>query len=183
LGRRFNLLPAAGLLYTAIAFWAAIRFLPGASLYPVSPIGEVPVREVDILAQAGARGNAATPFSWGSYVSWRLYPNVKISMDGRYETTYPESTFELNNAFYDHQGDWHRLCRQYKVDYVILDLQTERLRPEEVESAGYVLIWRQDNVSALLCLPEHAPLLQKTALALPPFTVDPLDLNARRGRP
>jgi hypothetical protein len=151
-------------------------------LYPLSPIGEYPVREVDILAMAGAKGNAATPFAWGSYVSWRLYPNVKISMDGRYETTYPESTFELNNAFYDHKGDWLRLCRAFKVDYVILDLQEEQLRPEELQAAGYALITNVDNVSALLCLPEHAPLLQKAARDLPPLTVDPLDLRDRKDR-
>jgi hypothetical protein len=177
---RFNLLPAAGLLYTAVAFWVAIHFLPGASLVPLSPIGEDPVREVDILALAGARGNAATPFGWGSYVSWRLYPNIKISMDGRYETTFPESTFDLNNAFYDQQGDWFRLCRQFKVDFVILDLQSERLRPDALVAAGYVLITNVENVSALLCLPEHAPLLQKAARALPPFTINPLDVRARR---
>ena len=141
------------------------------------------MREVDILALAGAKGNAATPFAWGSYVSWRLYPNVKISMDGRYEAAFPESTFKLNNAFYDRQGDWFQLCRLFKVDYVILDLQTERLRAGELQAAGYVLIWKQDDLSALLCLPEHAPLLQKTAGALPSVTVDPLDVRARRAAP
>jgi hypothetical protein len=180
----FDLLPAAAVLYGAVAFWVAIRFMPGASLDPLSPIGEDPVREADILALAGARGNTATPFAWGSYVSWRLYPNIKISMDGRYETTYPESTFDLNNAFYDHdqQRDWFRLCRDFKVDYVILDLQSDRLRPEALVAAGFVLIWKEREVSALLCLPEHAPLLRKTARALPPFTIDPLDLRARRER-
>jgi hypothetical protein len=181
--RRFNLLPATGLFYSALAIWVALRFLPGASLYPISPIGEDPVREVDILALAGAKGNVATPFAWGSYVSWRLYPNDKISMDGRYETTFPESTFDLNNDFYDHHGDWLRLCRKFKVDYVILDLQTEQLRPEALQAAGYVLITNVYNVSALLCLPEHATLLQRTARDLPTnFTIDPLDLSARRGR-
>jgi hypothetical protein len=177
-GRRFNLLPATGLLYAGIALWVSFRFLPGASLYPLSPIGEDPVREVDILARAGVHGNVATPFAWGSYVSWRLYPNLKISMDGRYETTYPESTFDLNNAFYDHRADWPRLCRDFKVDYVVLDLQTEQLRPEALQAAGYVLITNVANVSALLCLPEHAPLLQKTARELPPnYTMDPFDLT------
>ena len=180
---RFDLLPATGLLYVAIAYWVAKFILPSASLVPLSPIGEDPVREADILARAGARGNAATPFGWGSYVSWRLYPNIKISMDGRYETTYPESTFDLNNDFYDHQGDWLRLCREYKVDYVILDLQNERLRPETLVAAGYVLIWKQDNLSALLCLPEQAPLLQEAVRSLPPTTIDPLDLRARKERP
>jgi hypothetical protein len=181
-GRRLNLLlPATGFVYAAIAIWVAFRFLPDASLYPLSPIGEDPVREVDILARASVQGNAATPFGWGSYISWRLYPNVKISMDGRYETTYPESTFDLNNAFYDHRGDWFRLCREFKVDYVILDLQSEQLRPEPLEAAGYVLITNVANVSALLCLPEHAAVLQKAARELPPdSTMDPFDLTGRK---
>ncbi len=176
---KFNTLYGVGILYVGIAFFVVLKFLPGASLQPLAPIGEDPVREADILALTGARGNLATPFAWGSYLSWRLYPNIKISMDGRYETTYPESTFALNNDFFDHQGDWFRLCREYKVDYVVLDLQTERLRAEDLMAHGYVLIWKEENVSALLALPERAPQLLQTARNLPPTTVDPLDLQAK----
>jgi hypothetical protein len=176
---KINPLFVVGLLYVAIAFAVALKFLPGASLQPLAPVGEDPVREADILQLSGARGNLATPFAWGSYLSWRLYPNIKISMDGRYETTYPESTFALNNDFFDHAGDWFRLCREYKVDYVILDLQSERLRPEDLIAKNYVLIWQQDNVSALLALPEHSPALLQTAKNLPPTTIDPLDLHSR----
>jgi hypothetical protein len=60
-------------------------------------------------------------------------------------------------------------------------MQTERLRPEDLTAQGYVLIWRQDNVSALLSAPEHAPLLLQAAAGLPPATIDPLDLRARTG--
>jgi hypothetical protein len=180
--QRFDLLRITGILYAGIALWVAIRFLPGASLVPLSPVGEDPVREADILQLAGAKGNAATPFAWGSYVSWRLYPNIKVSMDGRYEAVYPDSTFDMNNAFYDHKGDWLQLCREFKVDYVILDLQSDPLRAEQVQAAGYDLIWKTDNLSALLCLPEHAGALQKAAHDLPPITEDPLDLRSRGNR-
>jgi hypothetical protein len=176
---KLNPLLPVGILYIGIAFYVAIKFLPGASLQPLAPIGEDPVREADILTLAGARGNLATPFAWGSYLSWRLYPNIKISMDGRYETTYPESTFVLNNDFFDHQGDWFRLCRDYKVDYVILDLQTEQLRPKDLTAKGYVLIWKQENISALLASPGHAQALKQTAKTLPQTTIDPLDLSSR----
>ncbi|MGO8699674.1 MAG: hypothetical protein ACLQVY_18395 [Limisphaerales bacterium] len=170
---------ALGILYGAIALIIITRFLPAASWQPLAPVGEDPVREVDILSRAAATGNVATPFAWGSYVAWRLYPNVKISMDGRYEAAFPESTFALNNDFFDHHGDWFRLARDYKVDYVILDLQHESLRPEELAANGYVLIWKQENVSALCCLPEHAQLLRQAAATLPPTTIDPLDLRPR----
>ncbi len=176
---KLNPLIPTGIIYVGIAFYVTAKLLPGASLQPLAPIGEDPVRETDILALSGATGNLATPFAWGSYLSWRLYPKIKISMDGRYETTYPESTFALNNDFFDHENDWFRLCHDYKVDYVILDLQSERLRPEDLIARGYVLIWKQENVSALLTLPEHAESLRQTAANLPPTTIDPLDLNIR----
>ncbi|HEX4123013.1 MAG TPA: hypothetical protein VH619_20540 [Verrucomicrobiae bacterium] len=168
-----------GVVYVGVAFFVALKFLPGASLQPLAPVGEDPVREADILALARARGNLATPFAWGSYLSWRLYPGIKISMDGRYEAAYPESTFKLNNDFFDHTGDWFRLCRDYKVDYVILDLQSELLRPENLIAKGYVLIWKQDDISALLALPESSRPLLETARNLPPTTIDPLDLHIR----
>jgi hypothetical protein len=168
-----------GIVYACLAFYVALEILPGASLQPLAPVGEVPVRETDILSLAHAKGNLASPFAWGSYLSWRLYPNIKISMDGRYETTYPESTFNMNSAFFDHTGDWLKLCHSYKVDYVILNLVRDPLRPQDLVAQGYVLIWQQDNVSALLCLPEHASALKDAARNLPPVTVDPLDLKTR----
>lgn len=167
-------------VYGAAALFVAVRFLPGASLQPLTPVGEDPVREADILSLAGAKGNLATPFAWGSYLAWRLFPNLKISMDGRYEAAYPESTFALNNAFYDKKGDWQQLGRDYKVDYVILDLKNERLRPEDLVSIGYELIWRQDDFSALLALPDHAAALKRIADTLPPVTIDPLDVKHTR---
>jgi hypothetical protein len=170
---------AVGLLYAGLAFYVALEILPRDSIHPLAPVGEDPVRETDILSRAGVKGNLATPFAWGSYLTWRLYPNIKISMDGRYETTYPESTFLLNSAFFDHQGDWLKLCRSYKIDFVILDLRQDRLRPEDLTAQGYVLIWRQDDVSALVCLPEYAAALGEAVRTLPPFTIDPLDLKTR----
>jgi len=64
-------------------------------------------------------------------------------MDGRYETTYPESTFELNSRFYEKRGtNWDQLIRDYPVDYVILDYLEEPLRPQDLVARGYVFIWQ-----------------------------------------
>jgi hypothetical protein len=174
---KLNPVAALGILYLGLAFFVAVKILPGASLQPLAPMGEDPVREADILSLAHAKGNLATPFGWGSYLTWRLFPNIKISMDGRYETTYPESTFVLNNDFYDNTHDPFKLCRDYKVDFVVLDLMRERLRPEDLAPLGYVVIWKDEGVSALLCLPEHAAALRDAVAHLPPFTIDPLRLR------
>ena len=164
------------MLYGALAIFVAANFLPKASFGVLAPVGHDPVREVDILSRAQAEGNLATPFGWGCYCAWRLYPRIKISMDGRYETTYPESTFELNNAFYEKRGpDWNRLIRDYQVDYVILQFPEERLRPPDLTDQGYVLIWQNEGHSALLALPQHAEKLRRIAASLPHATIDPLD--------
>ena len=170
--------PQLGLLilYGALSLFVAARFLPQASFDVLAPLGHDPVREVDILSRAEAVGNLATPFGWGSYCSWRLYPRIQVSMDGRYEAAYPESTFQLNNAFYEKRGaNWDRLIRDYPVDYVLLELGGDPLRPGDLIAAGYVLIWQNPGQSALLALPKHAEKLKQVAASLPPTTVNPFD--------
>jgi len=165
-------------IYGIVALFVAIDRLPHASMQSLSPVGHDPVREADILQLAHAQGNLATPFHWGSYLAWRLFPSVKISMDGRYEAAFPESTFQLNNALFDaSRPDWDRLIREYQVDYVILDLAQERLRPQQLLERGYVLIWQTTGSSALLALEKHAVKLRQVANQLPPTTINPLDAS------
>ena len=169
---------AATMLLGAVAIFVAVDFLPNASFVLLAPVGHDPVREADILSIAQAKGNLATPFGWGSYCSWRLYPRIKISMDGRYDSAFPESTFELNDDFYGKRGpDWDRLIRDYQVDYVILEFTQERLRPEDLLDHGYVLIWLTKGHSALMALQKHAGQLQRVAAELPPTTINPVDAS------
>jgi hypothetical protein len=173
---RLNPAFAVLVLYGLLAIYVATAFLPRSSFQVLSPVGLYPVREVDILSRAQAEGNLAVPFWMGSYATWRLYPRIKVSMDGRYEATYPESTFRLNEDFFTKNGtNWDRLIREYQVDYVILDFTTGSLRPEDLQSRGYVLIWSQEGHSALMALEKHAVGLRQAAAELPPTTIDPLD--------
>ena len=173
---------AVMILYGAVAIYAATDFLPNASFVLLSPVGIDPVREVDILSRAEATGNLATPFGWGGYCSWRLYPRIKISMDGRYETTFPESTFEMNDDFFEKRGaNWDRLIRDYPVDYIILEFTQERLRPEDLLDHGYVLIWMTKGHSALMALQKQAGQLQRVAAELPPTTINPVDASVPDG--
>jgi hypothetical protein len=112
---------AVAAAYVVIAAAVAWRFLPQAALEPAVPATFYPVRAVDILEAAHAEGNLAVPFRWGSYASWRLAPRIKVSMDGRYEETYPDETFEENRAFFYKDGaNWDELLRRYRVDFIIV---------------------------------------------------------------
>lgn len=56
-----------------------------------------PVRAIESLRAAQTKGRLLINFNLGSFALWRLYPNVLVSMDGRYEETYPEQTRKDND--------------------------------------------------------------------------------------
>lgn len=46
------------------------------------------------------RGNLWSTFEWGEYLMWTLHPDIRVSLDGRYETLYPETVFRHHQAFF-----------------------------------------------------------------------------------
>jgi hypothetical protein len=162
--------------YAFLALVVSARLLPGASFQVLAPVSQFPVREADILSRSDLSGNLAVPFMWGSYASWRLYPKIKVSIDGRYEAAYPDSTYLMNSDFFARRGvDWDRLLKRHKVDFVVLDLPRSNLKPQDLAEKGFVTVWLEEGVSALLASKKHAALLQKVVAELPPTTIEPLD--------
>jgi len=156
-----------------IAVASTWRFLPNASIEPGVPASFYPVRAVDVLEVANAEGNLAVPFRWGSYASWRLAPKIKVSMDGRYEETYPDETFVMNRAFfYKDSANWDELLRRFRVDFIILELRTTRLHPDDLVARSYESVW-SDGTSALFARGELAPALRAAVTNLPPTTREP----------
>ncbi|MGD0059960.1 MAG: hypothetical protein ABSD58_11130 [Verrucomicrobiia bacterium] len=173
-GKRLRVEAIAG-AYVVIAAVVAWRFLPQAALEPAVPATFYPVRTVDILEAAHAEGNLAVPFRWGSYASWRLAPRIKVSMDGRYEEIYPEETFKMNRAlFYKVGANWDELLRRFRVDFIIVELRTTRLQPDDLLARGYEAVW-SDATSALFARREVALGLRAAAANLSPTTREPLD--------
>lgn len=134
--------------YATVALGVVAWLGPYARWEPVAPASFYPVEAVDYLERVGARGNIAVPFRWGSYVSWRLYPRMRVSMDGRYETVFPEATFEMNRDFFYRNGeDWDRLVRDYPVDYVLLERRTARVTAMDLLERGFVRVWEDGSAS------------------------------------
>lgn len=152
---------------------------PDARFAVRAPIGLFPVRECDVLDRAQISGNVAIPFGWGCYTMWRLHPKIKVSIDGRYEAAYPESSFLLNQAFFDHNTpDWARLLKEQHIDFVVLDLGNGGLKPEHLTQLGFRVVYLDEDTSALLVREDRiAELTAKLAgvdLATMP-TVEPFD--------
>ena len=106
-----------------------------------------PIRAVMLIRQNVPEGNLAVHFNWGEYAIWHLGPAVKVSMDGRRETVYPEEVYQMNIRFMTGQGEWDTLLEQYPTDMALVrkvDATYNLLRCKP----GWVLVY-EDDISAL----------------------------------
>jgi hypothetical protein len=59
-----------------------------------------PCQAIAFLRSAGIQGRMYNPLWWGSYITWNLYPDVRVSMDGRNITLYSDEMVLENLKFY-----------------------------------------------------------------------------------
>jgi len=119
----------------------ALSFRPWELLVPGDHIKKYghhafyPVGPVDYLSEVSFRGNLMVFFDWGSYVTWKLYPKVRVSMDSRYEAAYPEWLVEENVRFYLAKEGWQRTLSKYPTDLVLVykKLPLARVMPQQSE--------------------------------------------------
>lgn len=82
-------------------------------VYPVLPVEFIKVNDI--------KGNILTNFGFGSYVSYKLYPKVKIFTDGRYEEVYYPDLMMLLNKYYRLQPYWEEILDKYPPDIIIVE--------------------------------------------------------------
>ncbi len=87
-----------------------------------------PSGAVEYLEQHNFRGNLLTPFAQGAYISWTMYPNVRVSLDGRYEVAYEDQVMLDHDQLFNGSEKWPQLLEKYPCEAVLVD-QNSRLRP------------------------------------------------------
>jgi len=85
-----------------------------------------PVGAVRYLADQRFRGNVMTPYDQGAYVTWRLFPGVKVSLDSRYETAFAPALADESFRFYKAEPGWRETLMKYPTD-LVLTLRTAPL--------------------------------------------------------
>jgi hypothetical protein len=128
-----------------------------------------PAAAIDKIKMSGAAGNMVTPFNWGEYAIWHLGPQVKVSMDGRRETLYPDDAYSADLKFEFGTGDWDAVLYNHHTDLVLVDKHAAsynlmRLKP------GWVPVY-EDFVAAIFA-PAGSPLVDKFR-QLPNSTLPP----------
>jgi hypothetical protein len=122
---------------------------------------EYPTQAADFLRRNGVRGNLAVPFDWGEYFIWKLYPEVRVSIDGRYTTAYPREVIEDSFEWVRGGKGWKRLLERYPTEIAI----THRNHPVTAlmrQDPEWVYIY-SDPVAFIFVRkgPAQAELLQK----------------------
>jgi len=103
-------LALAPVLVTPLAFLALAAHTVAGGIPIAAHEGcPLPVRAVALLRDSGVGGNLAVHFDWGEYVIWHLGPRVRVSVDGRRETVYPERVYHDNLRFMSGVGEWDTL--------------------------------------------------------------------------
>lgn len=79
-----------------------------------------PVGAVNYLADHQFHGNVMVPYDWGSYVMWKLGPDVKISFDSRYEVAYPTWRMDEDDILYEARDGWDQVLSKYPADALLV---------------------------------------------------------------
>jgi hypothetical protein len=79
-----------------------------------------PVGSLEFIKQNRISGNLATAFDWGSYGFWKLYPQCKVLVDGRYEDVYPDDVFSIAMRFSQKKERWWEALARFHTDVVVL---------------------------------------------------------------
>lgn len=114
--------------------------------HPIYPVGPV-----NYLKEVGFKGNLMVHFNWGSYVSWKLYPDVYVSMDSRYEVAYPEWVVDENIRFYAAKEDWQNTLAKYPHDLVLVS-KKQPVAKEISQQRGWEKVYT-DHVFELYARP------------------------------
>lgn len=77
-----------------------------------------PVAAVRYLKANKISGNLILPFDWGEYAIWHLHPKMRVSIDGRFRTSYPESLIQDHFAAFSDYKQWSRM-EKYPGDVLL----------------------------------------------------------------
>jgi hypothetical protein len=116
-------------IWGTIAIALAVRVLPnepwslrvpGAAVPGIASHAVYPVGAVDYLAAQRFRGDLVTPYDQGAYVSWRLYPAVRVSLDSRFEVAYPDEAAAENHLLYHGEAGWEEVLDRHGGDAILV---------------------------------------------------------------
>ena len=110
---------AATAAATMLTMFFVVMFFEARVYELVVPTDRFPVGAVRYLKELRFHGNVMTYFEHGAYVSWWMYPAVKVSMDSRYDVAFPPAAVDESFAFFEAGAGWRQTLEKYPTDLVL----------------------------------------------------------------
>lgn len=107
---------------------------------------DYPWGAISFLREQQGPVNVWGPLRWGGLVSWALYPQAQVSMDGRYETFYPEAVRADYLRFWGPDHDAMAPAK-YNTTHILIPAADAALS-ERLENSIWVRTY-EDNVSVV----------------------------------
>lgn len=112
---------AKDVLIYAIALMFICANLRANAFGPILNQGRYPLRAIEFIKENNIKGNLLINFGLGSYASYKLYPQNKIFMDGRYEEVYYEGMVPMLKNFYLGNNDWEKVLIKFPPDVMVIE--------------------------------------------------------------
>jgi hypothetical protein len=107
-----------------------------------------PVFAVQFLKDNNIKGNLLVPFDWGEYTIWKLYPDNRVSIDGRFDTVYPIDVINDHFNGASREEAWQSLLGKYPTDIVLTTRNPFSQRMITEPSDGWLYLY-SDNMSII----------------------------------
>lgn len=128
----------------------AILYIPFTHPYtPIINLNKFPIVECEFLKINNIKGNILTEFGLGSYVSYKLYPNNLIYMDGRYEECYYDREFNKLIQFVAAEDNWKDAIYDYHTE-ILMPEKTTRIYEFLKDRPEWTLIFDGPNAGIFL---------------------------------
>lgn len=150
------------------AFTMVTAALPDLRCVKIDPVRSItfPVRAVEWIRRSEVEGKLATFFDWGEYAIWHLEPGIRVSMDGRRETVYPDSIREEYLRFRNGLTGWEDHIDRHGAEMALVHVATPMFSLMKLKP-GWDLMY-EDSLSAIFAPmgSSHAARLAETPVPL-----------------
>jgi hypothetical protein len=124
-----------------------------------------PCGAVKFLAQNRLTGNVYNTLHWGSYITWELYPSIRVAMDGRNVSLYPRPMVEENLTFYSAGSDTIDLDTpiRYPSDFLLVPADMPALSRVVQDPRWRRIFEDSDSILFVRADSEHQDILAASA--------------------
>ncbi len=159
-GQRLSPIPIriCALLFVGLSVFFFIRGLP--DRWEVSAgMDPIPVQTAAFLKENGFKGNLWVPLHFGGYALFHLYPDISVSIDGRWAMVYNRNIMKdsMDFSFHGTGAKWKKILEKYEADFAMVEPGNPALE-EMSRDLNWVWVFHENHVG-LLVKKDYLPLL------------------------